>query len=60
MESITSLRECILADEIGRIEFLSKEMLMQELIDMTAEKLESLSLNELTTYQQDKHEKRRK
>lgn len=59
MESITSLKECILADEIQRIESLSKEILMQELVDLTAERLESLSLNELTTYQQNKHEQRK-
>jgi hypothetical protein len=57
---IKELQEHILADEIIRLDSLSKLELLNELIDQTAERLESLSLNELIIYQQNKYEKRKR
>jgi hypothetical protein len=49
MNDVESLREAYIADEIIRLENLSRQELLQELIDLNAERLESLSFKELIT-----------
>ena len=43
MESIESLKDYLISDEIQRIESLSREELVGELVEMTSRKIESLS-----------------
>ena len=43
MESIESLKDCLISDEIQRIESLSRVELVRELIEMKSRKIESLN-----------------
>ena len=43
MESIESLKDYLISDEIQRIESLSRVELVRELIEMKSRKIESLS-----------------
>jgi len=56
MESIESLKDFLIADEIQRIELLNKGELLRELIEEKTRKIESLNdLVEIKNYYGDKN-----
>lgn len=55
MNDIEALRDYIIADEIQRIQSLSREDLISELIELQSAKIESASLAELLRTRQSKN-----
>lgn len=55
MNDIEDLRDYIIADEIQRIQSLSREELIRELIELQSAKIESASVTELLRARQTKN-----
>ena len=55
MNSITELKDAIIADEISRIESLTQKELVEELIDLKSRQIESLSPDEVINYLKNKN-----
>lgn len=50
MNSITELKDYLIADEILRIKSLTQKELVEELIDLKSKQIESLSPDEVMNY----------
>lgn len=47
MNSITEIKDCVIADQIQRIKLLTKEELIEELIDLKSKEVEKMNDEEL-------------
>ncbi len=50
MNSIEEVKDCVIADEIMRIQTLSKENLISELVDVKSKQIEAMKSDEFMTY----------
>ena len=50
MNSIEEVKDCVIADEIMRIETLTKEDLLKELVDIRSKQIEVMKSDEFMTY----------
>ena len=51
MQSVEELKDCVIADMIQKVEKMTREQLVRELINLKAEKIETLkNLNEILNY----------
>lgn len=50
MNSIEEVKDCVIADEIMRIQVLTKEDLIRELIDVRSRQIEAMKPDEFMAY----------
>lgn len=50
MNSIEEVKDCVIADEIMRIQNLSREDLIKELIDIESKQIEAMKSDEFMAY----------
>ena len=50
MNSIEEVKDCVIADEIMRIQNLSRENLIKELIDVESKQIEAMTSEEFMAY----------